>query len=267
MRMTPGRTGDIAWWDRGDPEGSVVILVHSLGLDHTMWEEQVRLLTPHRRVILADLPGHGRSTAAPGEYDVAAIGGDLLAVADDAGARSFELVGISIGGLVSLWMAVDAGDRVARLVAANTAARLGSRELWSERIAAVVQGGMEGIREAVLSRFFAPASFEQQPEMVAAFSRVFSASDPVGYVGCCAALRDGDLTGMVEGITSPTLVIGGELDEATPPSHQEDLAARIPGARLEVIAGASHIANLDRPEEFNRALAGFLLDAPAQSPG
>jgi 3-oxoadipate enol-lactonase len=175
------------------------------------------------------------------------------------GAGRFEVMGISLGGLLALWLAATVPGKVSALVACNTAARLGTAEGWEERIGAVATGGMESIRETVVARFFSPEFPARHPDAFARATRVFVDTDPDGYMGCCAALRDADLRDRVGGIVSPTLMVAGEGDVATPPDLSEWLHERIPGSRLAVIAGAGHISNLDQPEEFDRVVGEFLL--------
>ncbi len=258
MSPLTGRTGALDWSEVNPDAGMTTLLVHSLGTNRSMWDHQVAVLAGDRRVITVDLPGHGRSSALPGSYTVDDLGVDILDVVAACGVERFEVVGISLGGLIALWLAVNAPDRVDALVACNTAGRLGSEELWSGRIEAVEAGGMEAIRDNVVRRFFAPDFERLRPEEFERYNEIFSATDPVGYVGCCAALRDGDLTAEVGSIGCPTLVIGGDRDIATPPDQSMTLHQAISGSRLEIIEGAAHLSNLDRPQAFNQVLAEFL---------
>jgi 3-oxoadipate enol-lactonase len=262
----PGLTGIIDWSDTNDRGKNVIVLIHSLGTDRTIWATQVEVLAAAGwRVIAVDLPGHGLSTANPSDYTLEMLGRDVMEVTEVCGAEECAVAGVSLGGLVALWLAVNAPERVAALVASNTAARLGSSAGWSDRIAAVESGGMESIR-AVMTRFFAPQFAEDHPEELAHFEEVFLATDPVGYTGCCAALRDADLGGRVGSITCPTLVVGGELDVAAPPDLAARLHEEIPLSRLHIIEGSAHISNVDRPAEFNALLVDFLLNRPPEGP-
>jgi 3-oxoadipate enol-lactonase len=260
MNRFPGSTGALAWSEsnpRGDP---TIALIHSLGTDRGIWDGQIAWLADSgRRVVSVDLPGHGESTANPGPYSIEALGSDVAAIMGiAAGTRPFEIMGVSLGGLLAIWSAVHTPDRVSALIACNTAARLGTEEGWSERIAAVSTGGMESIREPVVTRFFSPDYPRRHPDEFDRIVKVFAGTDPVGYVGCCAALRDADLRDRVGIIECPTLVVAGELDVAAPPEQSEWLHHMVAGSRLSVIAGAGHIANLDRPEEFDRVVGDFL---------
>lgn len=253
---TEGRTGELHWTDTGGNAGRTVLLVHSLGTDSSLWARQVEPFSQVRRVITVDLPGHGSSTARDTEYTIEDLGADVLAVADAAGVERFDYCGISIGGQIGLWLAVEAPERVETLVAACTAARIGTSERWQQRIEAVEEVGMEGLLTTVVAGWFSPSFGDRDPDSLRSIQQVFTSVDPVGYTGCCAALRDADLTSRIAEISAPTLVVAGELDVSTPVSEAELLHEWIRGSRLQVIPGAAHLANLDRPEEFTAAVLG-----------
>ena len=234
------------------------MLLHSLGTDNRMWEPQLQAFATVRRVVAIDLPGHGHSSAHAGEYSVDDLGGDLLAVADQAGLARFDVCGISLGGLLSLWLAINAPERVLTAVASNTAARVGSHELWAARMQAVIDGGMEAVRPMVLARFFTSGFGEHRPDVLRQVEETFTSVDPVGYVGCCAALRDADLSTAIPAIACPTLIVAGAEDVATPPNQSRWLHEQITNSRLEVIPDAAHLASLEQPEIFTRLTMAWL---------
>jgi 3-oxoadipate enol-lactonase len=258
LKPHPGRTGDLHWVCSGVETAPPLVLLHSLGTDIGMWDQQLPILEGSRRVIRIDLPGHGSSSARPGPYTLAALGEDVVGLLEDAAIGPFDLAGVSLGGLISLWIAIECGERVSSLIAANTAARLGSVDGWEARIEAVRREGMGGVRDAVVARFYAPEFARRWPAEFDSVSRAFAGIDPIGYTGCCAALRDADLSARVSEIKSRSLVIGGSLDVATPPDQARSLHEAIEGSRLEIIEGAGHLANQDSPESFNRLMAEFL---------
>jgi 3-oxoadipate enol-lactonase len=257
------RTGDLARQVSGMDAGRPLIMVHSLGVDSTMWTLQLEELSKIRRVLTVDLPGHGNSSATPGPYSIEDLGRDVLDVATDAGMSRFELCGISLGGLIGLWLAIHAPDRVLSLVVANTAARIGSADFWQDRIRAVEQGGMAVIRDQVVARFFTPEFAERDPETVARINRIFAGTDPVGYVACCAALRDDDLRSSVPSIRCPTLIVVGKADSATPPADSVWLSERIPESRLRILPEAAHLSNLEQPAAFTATVSDFLAPPPS----
>jgi 3-oxoadipate enol-lactonase len=245
---------------RGADDAPALVFAHSLGADRSMWRPQVEALENRYRIVLVDFRGHGRSAAPEGPYSIALLGDDVLRIADAAGAATFHFCGISLGGITGLWLAVHHPERVLSLVAANTAARIGSVESWEERVAAVRTGGTDSIREAVIGRWFAPGFMDGHPDWFAQASRVFSATDPAGYIGCCGALAVADLRAEVPAITAPVLVVGGSLDQATPPADAEWLHGAIAGSELTMLDGAAHLSNLDHADEFTQRLTRFLAD-------
>ena len=216
-----------------------------------------------RRVVTVDLPGHGNSVAGPGPYTIRALGEDILDIATTAGILQFDLCGMSLGGVISLWMAAHSPDRVMSLVASNTSARVGSEEIWQARIDAVTDGGMEAVSEQALARFFTSSFASEQPDVFARTSRSLLATDPGGYAACCAALRDADLRELVEAIRCPTLVIGGGEDISTPPEQSVWLHEHIPGSTLHILEGAPHFANLEQPQAWTEVVARFLAEQGA----
>lgn len=244
----------IAHTTDGPADAPAVVLLHSLGSDASMWQPQADALAADHLVVRVESRGHGRAPSPTGPYALADLGGDVIDVLDDLGLARVHLAGVSLGGLTALWLATRHPDRLVSLTAANTAARVGTAEGWQARIDAVGAHGLAGIRDDVLARFFAPGFATAQPEAFAAAQRAFTAADDEGYAACCAALAEADLRPAVGSITIPTLVIGGELDVATPPSDALALHRAIPGSRLVLLAGAAHLSNLDQPEAFTAAL-------------
>lgn len=241
----------------GDASAPALLLVNSLGTDLHLWDAQVEVLARHHWVIRYDLRGHGRSEAAPGEYALADLGDDAIAVLDDLGIEDVAVCGISLGGLVGLWLAHNAAHRVRCLTVANSAARIGTKEAWEQRIRAVEAEGMQGIAAMVTERFFSGGFRARHPVQVDAFAATVRTTDQNGYTGCCAALRDADLTGAVPSLAQPLLVIGSSQDVATPWAQAEWLAAHAPDARLCRLPGG-HLSNVENPSGFTSALSAFL---------
>jgi 3-oxoadipate enol-lactonase len=261
--MTTGRTGTLTWYTVGDDSARPLVMIHALGADSEMWEAQLPELSTIRRVVMVDLPGHGNSVAGPGPYTIPDLGEDVLDVVTTAGIHQFDLCGMSLGGVVSLWMAAHSSDRIMSLVASNTSARVGSEEIWQARIDAVTDGGIEAVSEQALARFFTSSFASEQPDVFARTSRILLDTDPAGYAACCAALRDADLRELVEAIRCPTLVIGGSEDISTPPEQSVWLQDHIPGSRLQILDGAPHFANLEQPLAWTELVAEFLVEQGA----
>jgi len=240
----------------------VLILSHSIGTDHAMWDVQVENLLPHFQILRYDTRGHGASEATAGDYSIEMLGKDILALADLLEIQQFVFCGLSLGGAIGQWVAAHAPERVKHLVLANTSPQFVPRANWETRIAAVLKGGMSAIVEVAMQRFFSPDTLAKQNPHVASIRSVFLGTDPVGYLGCCAALRDMNHTDLLRQIKAPTLVITGDRDVATPWSgHGERLAQEIQGAKALHLA-AAHLSNLERPHSFTTALLEFLLPQP-----
>jgi 3-oxoadipate enol-lactonase len=236
----------------GPPDGPVLLFLNSLGTDLRMWQPQVEALASQLRIVRFDMRGHGQSDAPSGLYNLERLALDALALLDALDIRQANLCGLSLGGMLALWLAIHCPERVGRAVFANTAARIGSVETWSTRIEAVRAGGLPAIHDAVLARFLSAGFREREPEIAARVGSMILATPSEGYIGCCAALRDADLRNLISTIEARSLVIGGELDEATPPSQAEDLHAGIVPSELMVIPGVAHLSNLEAPELFSR---------------
>lgn len=234
----------------GDADVPPVVLVHSAGADHRMWERNLPALRDRFRVIRYDARGHGRSDVPPAPYTVDDLGTDLLAVLDTLGVASAHMVGASLGGLVALWLAVQHPDRVRGAVFAGAAARFGTPEAWDERADAVRRGGIEAVVDLVMHRFFSERFRREEAGVVAGFADVLRRQSPEGYVGTCLALRNADLRDEVSSIRAPSLVVVGDEDVSAPPADAEALRAAIPGARLLVVEGAGHLCTVERPDLF-----------------
>lgn len=241
----------------------ILVLSHSIGADHQMWAPQASDLLPCFKILRFDTRGHGASDTPAGEYSIERLGRDVLALTDHLGISKFAFCGLSLGGAIGQWIAIHASDRLSHLVLANTSPRFGPPASWQERMQAVQRGGMAAIVETVIERFFSPQSLAQKRPFIAGIGSVLLGTNPNGYAGCCAALRDADHSPALHTIKLPTLVITGELDISTPWSgHGEILAREIPGARTVQLSAAAHLSNLERPRSFSAALLEFLLAQP-----
>ena len=243
----------------GPDDAPAIVMVNSLGTDLRMWDSQVGLLSRDLRVVRYDCRGHGASGVPAGPYTIERLGLDLLALMDTLGIEQAHVCGLSLGGMVALWFAASYPKRVARAVFANTAARIGTEESWNTRIDAVTKGGMGAVRDAVLARFLSEAFRRKHPDVAQQMSEMIEASNPRGYIGGCAALRDADLHEILAGIHVPSLILAGELDEATPPWQAQELHAAIAGGELVILREAAHLSNVELPEEFSKVVLSFLV--------
>jgi 3-oxoadipate enol-lactonase/4-carboxymuconolactone decarboxylase len=242
----------------GRDDRPVLMLSHSLGQDHTMWDAQAADLSPHFRVLRYDIRGHGASEVTPGDYRIEQLASDALALANALGIERFAFCGLSLGGMIGQWIAAQAPERLMAAVLANTSARADA-EGMEKRRHAVLSGGMTAIVDLVMGRFFSPRLLSSNPPAVASSRRTLLATDPVGYAGCCAAIRDMDQTAALGKIRVPTLIISGDLDVSLPwKGHGELLAQGIASARV-VHLPAAHLSNIEMPRSFTVAVLAFLL--------
>lgn len=239
----------------------LLVLVHALGTDHGMWDSQMPALLSRFQVLRLDLRGHGASDAPAGDYSIAQLASDVLAAVDATGHARFAYCGLSLGGMIGQWLGAHAGGRVERLVLANTSPRMADPSAFDARRATVLGQGMRAIEDAVMQRFFSARTLASANPAAESVRAVLLATDPVGYAGCCSAVRDMDHRPLLGRIQAPTLVIGGDQDLSTPwVGHGDLLAAGIPGARAAQLA-ATHLSNVERPSSFTGALFDFLLPA------
>jgi len=258
------RDGARLWWrSDGDPSGPTLLVANSLGTDTTLWDPVLPRLVERFRVLRFDMRGHGASEATPGDYTIEMLARDALAVADAAGVRQFDFAGISIGGMLGQWLGANAPERIDRLVLSTTTAK-SNPEAWGTRMQAVRSGGMAAIAETVLARWFTPAFFAKQPPRIHGARAALLACDPVGYLGCCAAIRDMDLAPLGPRILAPTLVVTATHDVSTPREQGEAIARSIPGARVVELPFA-HIAAVESPGRFADALLSFLIDREVET--
>lgn len=249
----------LAWRMDGPDEGPVLVLSNSLGTSLDMWDSQIEALSSHARVVRYDTRGHGASTVMPGDYGLDRLGRDVLSLLDSLHIKRANFCGLSLGGMVGQWLGVFAPDRVDRLVLANTSAYMGPPNAWQQRMDLVRKDGMSAIADAVLQRWYTPEFLQDQPEAISRTRQWLLDTDANGYAGCCAAIRDMDLRPLSKLISSPTLVIGGSKDPATPPAHAEALADHIPNAELCCLE-AAHLSNIECPAAFTSAIAEFIFE-------
>jgi 3-oxoadipate enol-lactonase len=230
----------------------VVVLSGSLGSTLAMWDPQAPALAERFRVLRYDHPGHGGS---PLLYvrSVVGLAHEVVALLDELGLERVSFCGLSLGGAVGMRLALDAPERIDRLVLCCTSARFVTPEFWEERARVVREDGVEAVADVVLERWFTPEFGD-----VRRYREMLVATPAEGYARCCEAVRDWDVRGELSGVRAPTLAIAGADDPSTPPEQLQAIVAEIPAARLVVLEGARHLANVERAETFNEALLSFL---------
>jgi 3-oxoadipate enol-lactonase len=238
---------------RVDGEGErVVVLLGSLGSTLDMWNAQVPALAERFRVLRVDHPGHGES---PLLYvrSIEGITQDVVALLDELRLDRVSFCGLSLGGAVGMRLALDAPERLDRLVLCSTSMRFATPEFWEERARVVRERGVEAIADLVLERWFTPDFAD-----VRRYRDMLVSTPAEGYARCCEALRDWDVCGTLGAVGLPTLVVAGADDPSTPPADLEAIAGEIPGARLIVLDRARHLVNVERADDLNADLLSFL---------
>ena len=247
----------------GPPGAPVLVLGNSLGTSTAVWDRQALTFRESFRLLRFELPGHSGSPAPPGPYTIADLAARLLALLDSRGVDRAAYCGISLGGMIGMWLAAHAPDRVTALGLVCTSAYLPPASAWLARADQVRAAGMASVSGPVIGRWFTPRYAAQAPDVIEAFRAEFERTDPGGYAGCCAAIAGMDQRATLAAITAPTLVLAGAEDVATPPEHGAVIARGIPDARLEVIPAAAHLAPVSAPAPVTAALLAHLRAAAA----
>jgi 3-oxoadipate enol-lactonase len=249
----------IAYTVTGPDDAPALVLSNSLGTTAQMWAPQLDALSRHYRVVRYDTRGHGASIAPSGEYTLEMLGRDVLAVLNALDIERAHFCGISMGGLTGQWLGVHARERIDKLIVANTAARIGSLQGWSERAALVRARGLAEVADGAAGRWFTANFIERQPEVVARLTDRLRGTPADGYAGCCDALSTADVRHEIGTIAAPMLVIAGRYDPVTTVDDARFIAERVPGARMTTL-DASHLSNVEAVEAFNASMLGFLAE-------
>lgn len=235
----------------------VLILSNSLGTNFSMWDPQVPALAKQFRVLRYDTRGHGQSSVTPGPYSITQLGRDVVGLFDAAGIERADFCGLSMGGMIGMWLGVYAPERINRLVLCNTAAKIGSPEMWNARLEMIRTKGMAAIADTQAQRWFTAAFIEKSPGVVESARQMIASTSPDGYAANCGAIRDMDQRETISRIRARALVIAGLHDPVIPAADVRYLVDTIPSAKL-VELQASHLSNLEASDEFTKSLLNFL---------
>lgn len=246
--------------DRGPMAGPAVVFANSLGCDFRMWDEVLPYLSEELRIIRFDKRGHGLSTCPEGPYSMGELVGDAARLLDWLAVKDAVFVGLSIGGIIAQGLAAERPDLVSGVVLSNTAAKIGTPEIWQERIATVREGGIEAIADATMERWFARATRAERPDLVEAYRNMLTRTPLEGYLGCMAAIAETDLYESTARLGLPVLGIGGSEDGSTPPDLVRETTELVEGARFSLIRGAGHLPPVEKPEEYAALISAFLIE-------
>ena len=244
----------------GKKKAPVVVLSHSLACSMLMWRPQLERLEPRFRVLRFDTRGHGSSDAPAGPYTLAQMVDDTVGILDKLGFDRVHFVGLSMGGMIAQGLALRHPERIEQMVLTDTTARIPAeaQPAWQERIDAVHKGGMQAVAESTLERWFTPEYLKQNPPEVDEIRQQILATPIAGYFGCSAAIRRLNYLDRLSAIQTPTLIMVGADDPATPVAAAEAMHAQIKGSKLVVIPDAAHLSNIEQAKIFNDNLIEFL---------
>jgi 3-oxoadipate enol-lactonase len=252
-------------WD-GPSDAPVLVLSHALGTSRAMWEPQAQRLASRFRILRFDHRGHGASPVPPGPYRIHDLGADFLRLLDRLRLKRVKFAGLSLGGLVGIWLGANASDRIDRLILCCTAARMPRPEDFELRASRVREEGLEPLADQIIGRWFTPKFFNEQPQEAARIRALLTSTNPEGYASTCDALAAMDQRDQLRRITAPTLVIAGSEDQSTPVAKAEEIVGGIDGARLAVVQGAAHLTNIEQPDRFTELLVEHLQPGSDRRP-
>ncbi len=232
----------------GPDDAPPLVLLCSLGSTVDMWAPQRRELADEFRVITVDTRGHGGSPVPDGPYRVEDLARDVLETLDDLGVTRASFAGVSLGGAIAQWIGLHAPERMSTLALLCTAARFPHGDTFRQRAQTARTEGVASLADAVVARWFTESFADAEPDTVRRMRDLIASTPAEGYAGCCEAVAAWDVVDELGSISTPTLVVSGVDDPATPPECQQVLADGIPGARLESITDAAHLASFQRPE-------------------
>ncbi len=244
----------------GKPGAPVVVLSNSLGSTHRMWDPQLSALEERFAVLRYDTRGHGASPVPTGPYTIDDLADDLVGVLDRFDVASAHVVGLSLGGLTAMRVAIRNPERVNNLALLCTSAHFAPAQPWIDRATTVRADGVGAIADGILTRWFTAEYLadERHAESIAWYRTMIADTPAEGYAACCEALATADVRDDLGSIKASTLAVAGTDDPATPPERLAAIVDAVPGGRLEVVAHAAHLANAEQPQVITSLLLEHL---------
>lgn len=242
----------------GPKTGAPIVFANSLGTDLRLWDPILAHLPQNLRIIRFDKRGHGLSSCPPAPYSMGSLVSDVEQLLDMLDVRNCLFVGLSIGGMIAQGLAAKRLDIVRSVVLSNTGAKIGTRDMWADRIAAVEASGIEALADPILERWFSK-SFQADPELEL-WRNMLVRQPVIGYVGCSAAISGTDFYTTTASLRLPVLGIAGSEDGSTPPDLVRETADLIPGSKFHLIRGAGHLPCVEKPKEYADILTQFMVE-------
>lgn len=241
----------------GDAAKPALVFSNSLGTNFKMWQPQIDFFAQDHFVICYDTRGHGASSAPQGPYSIDQLGQDVVNLLDHLNIEKAAFCGISMGGLTGQWLAINRPERFNQVVVCNTAAKIGQEKAWLERASLVREQGLTPIASTAAGRWFTEAFVQSNPDIITKLSNDLGAGSPEGYASCCEALAKADLREQLKQVKIPVFIIAGQQDPVTTMEDGLFIQKQIFNSQLFNI-NASHISNLEQPEDFNNTIINFL---------
>ncbi|MEM7471619.1 MAG: 3-oxoadipate enol-lactonase [Pseudomonadota bacterium] len=249
---------DLHYLDEGDPNGPPVVFANSLGTTLGLWDPILPLLPDGLRIIRYDMRGHGQTTVPAPPYTMGALVRDVETLMDKLNVQDAFFVGLSIGGLVAQGLATKRRDLMRGMVLSNTAAKIGTKEIWQGRFDLIEAGGMEAVADATMERWFSKA-WHGAPQ-IEPWRDMLTATESDGYIGCGTAIVGTDFYTTTAALTLPTLAIAGSEDGATPPDLLRETQELIAGSKFHLIRSAGHLPCVEQPVEYAQVLTAFMKE-------
>lgn len=247
---------------QGTPNSPVLVFSNSLGTTMNMWDELVPYLLPYFRVLQYDTRGHGASEVTPEPYNIALLGQDVINLLDQLNFDKVYFCGLSMGGLIGQWLGINHPERLIKLIISNTNSQIGDNQRWNDRIKTISEQGMSAIADSTLERWFTDNFRISNPSKVNQTKAMFMANNTLGYINCCAAVRDANFSDSIKNISTETLIITGNEDGITDENAANTMAEKIPNSKVEIL-NARHLASTELPKMYSELLINFIVGEKA----
>ncbi|MGB0410546.1 MAG: 3-oxoadipate enol-lactonase [Pikeienuella sp.] len=258
MEFLDTATGSLHVSVQGPANGPAIIFANSLGTDFRIWDRVLPLLPAGLRVIRYDKRGHGLSDLARGEWGMGDHVADAAAVMEWADASDGVIVGLSVGGMIAQGLAAERPDLIRGMVLCDTGAKIGSPDMWGDRIAALRADGLDAMADTVMERWFSRAFRAGRPAELAVWRNMLTRTPLEGYINVCAAIAETDLKESTARLRIPAMAMVGDEDGSTPPDLVRETAELIPGSAFHIVRGAGHLPCIEQPKATAALIGDFL---------